>query len=305
MTAASNNDPNTLLGANDLDFDEHWLPGISFDSEDEAMNNSNSTEQNDNTMDERIVTPAPPAPGPVSGAEINGDSPDLPAFHRHEEQLQHKNDFDVTPASPSSRHVRIACHEFLETSHAPPIIPILTDDIIQSLWWKNAELLQMKRHSRQLMIAPDRVLDKDELLGLDRFTPERGAYKKRAIRIVLLAQRQLRLHNFSNDPEEYIRAVSRRCSHWARNTSHGIGQRVFQELYRTRVDRMATIPEEEASIEQEMIVSPSTERHTIKMAESSKENINHSRVNKRKASSYEDEGRRIQPRRSAGGFLAN
>lgn len=126
----------------------------------------------------------------------------------------------------SSRQVRFACHESLESCHAPPMISVLTENEIRTLWWQNLELLQMKRFTRSLMVNRDT----EDWLGLDRFTTERTAYKKRAVRLVLLAQHQQRTHAISDKPEEFIRAVSRRCSHWTRNMALTIAQHIHNEI---------------------------------------------------------------------------
>ena len=104
----------------------------------------------------------------------------------------------------------------------------------------------MKRYTRYLMNkviadskAPSFAQGNEEWLGLDRFTAERMAHKKRAVRLILLGQHQQRTHAISDNTDEFLRTVSRRCSHWSRNMSHAVGQRLFGEVYRSRADRLA------------------------------------------------------------------
>jgi hypothetical protein len=315
MTSVPSTDSSKLY-ATDYAFDGNWLPGISFGNNDEILNN-------DSNMDERMVTP-PPQQNTCRSASCGeiGSSELLATCPRHEGRQQAANDGD----NKSSRHLQFACHKLLETSHAPPIIPELTEDIVQSLWWNNHELLQMKQYSRKIMTAsPHAGIDKDEWLGLDRFSPDRIAHKKKAIRFVLLAQHQQRIHTISESPEKYIRAVSRKCSHWSRNMSHVIGQRLFEELYYGNgVNRLATIPEEastgtipeEASTGEETITSCAPSAVTNPSNEENEENeskkdttspddtmISNRANTKRKrfqrsASSMECEGRRVLPRRA-------
>lgn len=157
-----------------------------------------------------------------------------------------ENDVNGTLASSScstsssvarKQHVRFATHEFLEISHAPHAFKVLDQNIINELWWQAPELTQMKRNTRKLlMVAMNCEKENPEdWIGLDRFTPQRIDYKKRAIRLVLLAQHQQRTHGVcsSEHVQNFIRAVSRKGSQWTRNMSHAIGQRLFQETNAT------------------------------------------------------------------------
>jgi hypothetical protein len=320
-TPGANLSDTLYSSATDHDFDESWLPGISFDenNEDSILNSSNSSSSSSNTteqinnkrnMTERIVTPPPlhhniPCDG-IGSSELLATCPSWHEQHRDERN---------TPDKPG-RHIQFASHEFLETSHAPPIIPELNEDLIQSLWWKSPELLQMKRYTRRCMLTPMSDIDKDELLGIDRFSSERIAYKKKSIRFVLLAQHQQSVHNVSDNPSGYIRAVSRRCSHWSRNVSHVIALRIFEELYGdNRTQRLATIPEEAVtgddllSSSLSVVKPPANEENENKNTSSSMDECMSNRSNKRKraqpstSSKMECEDRRVLRRRTKGDIL--
>lgn len=198
-------------------FDENWLPGISFNNENDVLSNTNEN-QVENTTNKTTATS--PSLHQIQSRRITPLA--NPAMQQTFRSPTHRRG----GAGESSRHVRFACHEDLETCHAPPIISVLKEDEIRTLWWQNPELLQMKRFTRSLMMNRDA----EDWVGLDRFTTERTAYKKRAVRLVLLAQHQQRTHAISDNPEEFIRAVSRRCSHWTRNMALTIAQHIHNEI---------------------------------------------------------------------------
>ncbi len=165
----------------------------------------------------------------------------------------------------------------------------------------------MKRFTRDLMVNG---ITEDDWVGLDRFTAERTAYKKRAVRLVLLAQHQQRTHAISDNPQEFIRAVSRRCSHWTRKMSLAIGYHLHGEIYTNVPNEERTAMATELRIEDEKIAppAPATSRTSpLDMVAQNKTSDNGNRnLNKRLRSAIELEvdsfaermkGRCVHPKR--------
>mmetsp|Transcript_5512 Transcript_5512/g.13263 ORF Transcript_5512/g.13263 Transcript_5512/m.13263 type:complete len:406 (-) Transcript_5512:184-1401(-) len=147
---------------------------------------------------------------------------------------------------------------------------VLTDEICRELWYQQDEIDGMKADVKQCVLqkiasqrrrrsrnnnnkstlpeeeacSPDKE-DKDRLLGLHRFSPQRSQWKRSAIYYTLLAQKQQKhLQRYSSSPssqskskpscsssslpssssepykqrqvEHFIRKVSLRCTAWAR-----------------------------------------------------------------------------------------
>lgn len=224
-------------------FNENWLPGISFDD-------NNDTFQND--AETHIVAPS-------CAVATTTRRPNLVVKHRRITPAPSPSNNCTFPCralqegNESCRRVHFACHESLETSHAPPILSELQEDDIRTLWWQSSDLLQMKRYTRYLMMNKNN----EDWIGLDRFTVERTACKKRAVRLVLLAQHQQRIHTVSDHPDEFIRSVSKRCSRWTRNMALAIGQQLYAEIYVNNVglEEQNVIPTE-SGIEDDKIPSP-------------------------------------------------
>jgi len=213
-TTTTNIVPSVCTDWTNNNFDENWLPGISFNSKDDILMNTNENQVESTTMNKTATTV------PLHQNQSRQVTPlASPAKHHTFQSPSHR-------AGESHKHVRFACHEFLETCHAPPRISVLKEEEIRTLWWQTPELLQMKRFTRSLMMTRNT----EDWVGLDRFTTERTAYKKRAVRLVLLAQHQQRTHAISDNPEEFLRAVSRRCSHWTRNMALNIGRYIHHEI---------------------------------------------------------------------------
>lgn len=125
---------------------------------------------------------------------------------------------------------------------------ILTQEHCEELWHQKDELAAIKQEAKHIIANRKAILegssddddsysnddDRENLVGLERFSRQRAVWKRSAIHYVLMAQRQvhrqqrqrqsqqsnnnnLNINNESN--EEYIRNVSTRCSGWAKETA--------------------------------------------------------------------------------------
>lgn len=121
---------------------------------------------------------------------------------------------------------------------------ILTEEHCHELWFQKAELAAIK-HAAKVLIAnrkqiqenPDASSEElDGMTGLERFSRKRAVWKKSTIRCVLMAQRQvdelLRTsgYDFKNhgmSKEDYIQAISLRCTGWARDAAEKQGFRDY------------------------------------------------------------------------------
>lgn len=77
------------------------------------------------------------------------------------------------------------------TAFVPPLIENLTPDLVQAIWYQQAEIASFKATVSRLIVQGKRYED-DELSGLERFNIQRSNYKRQAIRCVTLASRNQR-----------------------------------------------------------------------------------------------------------------
>jgi hypothetical protein len=106
------------------------------------------------------------------------------------------------------------------------------------LWYQKSELAAIK-HAAKVTIAnrsfvegnPNASLNqRDELIGLERFSKQRAVWKKSAIRCVIIAQRQINnlfAGNSTIGKEDYIQRISLRCTEWARDAAEKQGFRDY------------------------------------------------------------------------------
>lgn len=180
---------------------------------------------------------------------------------------------------------------------------ILTEEHCNELWYQKAELAAIK-HAAKVLIAnrkqieekPDASSDElDGLIGLERFSRKRAVWKKNTIRCVLMAQRQVdellrtSSYDFSNhgmSKDDYIQAISLRCTGWARDAAEKQGFRDYCAVH----DPLASLFSDNEFDEKEQ------NYNELIFGETPSENTTTS--NKRKVEAMEpmDSGRRIRYR---------
>jgi len=163
------------------------------------------------------------------------------------------------------RKVSFSSMDTMATSeNSPPaFFDELTDEICRELWYQKDELVTMKKAVRVLLakaghIAPQpqqqqqqqslNVIEEDEaesqqmeteretVIGLGRFSYQRSQYKRSAIYYVMAAQQECPW-NYPKKPA-YIRAVSRRCTGWARQVATEEGFANFCEVYGDPIENL-------------------------------------------------------------------
>lgn len=180
---------------------------------------------------------------------------------------------------------------------------ILTEEHCHELWHQKAELAAIK-HAAKVLIAnrkqiqenPDASSDElDCLTGLERFSRKRAVWKKSTIRCVLMAQRQVdellrtSSYDFNNhglSKEDYIQAISLRCTGWARDAAEKQGFRDYCTVH----DPLASLFSDNEFNENEQ------NYNELIFGETPSENTNTSNKRKVEATEPMDSGRRIRYR---------
>ncbi|KAL3932771.1 MAG: hypothetical protein SGBAC_010696 [Bacillariaceae sp.] len=128
-------------------------------------------------------------------------------------------DIPAVPKHQSFRRVRFAADE---NDSQSPAHRALTSEMISELWYTHEEVTKFKNDIRSLVIRQVQKgdLPKEEMMGLEKYNPQRSEFKKSAKYHILHAQRQ-------NQDPEFLRSVSRRCTAWARAIARDQG---FQDF---------------------------------------------------------------------------
>jgi hypothetical protein len=121
------------------------------------------------------------------------------------------------------RKVHFAVHDD-ENDSFPSAMKELTDDIIIALWYTEQEITSFKITAKMIVLSGN-VPEGETMTGLERYHDiRRSKYKKSAIFYILQAQKA------SRNPD-FIRAVSRRCTVWARTVAANQGFEHFCAVY--------------------------------------------------------------------------
>jgi hypothetical protein len=121
------------------------------------------------------------------------------------------------------RKVHFAVHDD-ENDSVPSAMKELTDDIINDLWFTEQEIASFKNTAKMIVLS-GKVPEGETMAGLERYHDiRRYKYKKSALFYILQAQ------NTSKNPD-FIRAVSRRCTVWARTVAEYQGFEHCCEVY--------------------------------------------------------------------------
>lgn len=125
-----------------------------------------------------------------------------------------------------SKHVSFSMDKSPETSelpYAPALFSTLTEDMCQDLWYQQDHLAAMKQEVRDLVLYGS--TDEEEMSGLGRYTFERSQHKRSAIYYVIAAHRERSMD------EEWVKAVSERCTGWARHIARQDGFEAYCDIY--------------------------------------------------------------------------
>lgn len=144
-----------------------------------------------------------------------------------------------------------------ESGGSPRVTDLFTEEERRELWYQSDELASMKQEAKVIISNhrkrsedPKTPEEREDMVGLERFSRQRAAWKRSAIEYVLRAQQQVRkLRNAStgfgkvsaNVAEEYIRSVSLRCTGWARETASTQGFRDYVAVH----DALASLFDEQ------------------------------------------------------------
>jgi hypothetical protein len=120
----------------------------------------------------------------------------------------------------------------------PSMFQTLTLDDINRLWYQQHDLAHAKEYTRTLILKSREghsgltcpLLDGAEeedttTCGLRKYSYERTQHKKSALWYVMAASRE-----YPTNPE-FIKAVSERCTGWARQVAYHEAMALYKELY--------------------------------------------------------------------------
>jgi hypothetical protein len=114
----------------------------------------------------------------------------------------------------------------------------LTEDHCHELWYQKQELATIKHEAKVVIANRNKILKKkttnvsseerESWVGLERFSKQRGMWKKSGLRCILLAQRQMdgfdaQITDNILSKEEYIRDISLKCTAWSRDAAQKQG----------------------------------------------------------------------------------
>lgn len=137
--------------------------------------------------------------------------------------------------SPRRRHVHFATaadHAAAENdSIVPPPMKELTLTMINDVWYTEEEITNFKRTAKRI-VCTGRIPEGDSVSGLERYQDiQRSKYKRSALYYILQAQQS------SRNPE-FIRAVSKRCTAWARHVAFNQGFAQYCQVYGDPLDTL-------------------------------------------------------------------
>ena len=136
-------------------------------------------------------------------------------------------EFPTTPQHERQqpRRVRFATMEENDDGQPAPH-KALTAQMIDHMWYNSKEIDQFKQDVRSVVIrkVKQQYVSDDELVGLGKYNPRRSEYKRSALYHILHAQSK------SRDPN-FIRAVSRRSTAWARAVANEQGLKDYCDVY--------------------------------------------------------------------------
>lgn len=201
-------------------------------------NNSNNNKNNNNNYGMAAIIELNPTPmREESWSESSNSRPHRISFITADEDNNNNKKRTVRFASSLATKAST-------TGENNNAIHILTQEHCEELWHQKDELAAIKQEAKHIIANRKAVLegssdddddfcsnndDRENLVGLERFSRQRAVWKRSAIHYVLMAQRQVHrqqrqtqqsnnnVNNQSN--EEYIRNVSTRCSGWAKETA--------------------------------------------------------------------------------------
>eukprot|EP00537_Pseudo-nitzschia_pungens_P008745 CAMPEP_0172362022 /NCGR_PEP_ID=MMETSP1060-20121228/5731_1 /TAXON_ID=37318 /ORGANISM="Pseudo-nitzschia pungens, Strain cf. cingulata" /LENGTH=349 /DNA_ID=CAMNT_0013084439 /DNA_START=182 /DNA_END=1231 /DNA_ORIENTATION=+ len=121
---------------------------------------------------------------------------------------------------------------------------LFTEEERRELWYQNDELALMKREAREAIEKHKGVFEnpnstaaeREQVIGLERFSRQRAVWKRSAIHYILTAQRQgnKKLKSSSTNVDDqrnllanFIQRISLRCTGWARETAKMQGFRDY------------------------------------------------------------------------------
>lgn len=114
----------------------------------------------------------------------------------------------------------------------------LTEDHCHELWYQKDELATIKHEAKVVIANRNKILKKkttnvsseerESWVGLERFSKQRGMWKKSGLRCILMAQRQMdgfdaQITDNILSKEEYIRNISLKCTAWSRDAAQKQG----------------------------------------------------------------------------------
>lgn len=129
----------------------------------------------------------------------------------------------TTNTKNHQRKVHFALND--ETDSRPAPHQELTTEMIEDMWY-SPQYIDYFKQSAKYMVLNREKLNEEELCmsGLERYLGKRSEYRRSALFYTLQAQRKTR------NPE-FIRAVSRRCTAWARSIATQQGFEDYCEVY--------------------------------------------------------------------------
>jgi len=166
----------------------------------------------------------------------------------------------------------------------------LTEDHCHELWYQKDELATIKHDAKVVIANRNKILKKkttnvsseerESWVGLERFSKQRGMWKKSGLRCILMAQRQMdgfdaQITDNILSKEEYIRNISLKCTAWSRDAAQKQGFHAYcavhdplASLFSDKEFNSSEISLEDYTMEEEqnyneMIFGETTEDKTI------------------------------------------
>ena len=115
---------------------------------------------------------------------------------------------------------------------APPLFQTLTEEDCQRLWFQRDELMAAKERMRHMIrFGTIEEYGAEDMSGLKgRYSLERSQHKRSAIYYTIAA------HQHSPGDHSFVRAVSKRCTGWARHVAAEEGFATYCEVYGDPLD---------------------------------------------------------------------
>lgn len=160
-------------------------------------------------------------------------------------------------SSGTNKMVRFA----LESNHEADTPRSLSPEECNERWYQSNELAVMKLEAKTILQNRHRQPN-EKLIGLERFTRQRAAWKKSAIRYVLMAQNFARSKDETPERmEDTIHKVSLRCTEWARNRAEKQGFEDYCAVH----DPLASLFSDSLENYNEMFFGVSKDHHKRKL----------------------------------------